>query len=88
MTYIQDVHYYIVLYLGHTVPIPIADHPSRATNHYGGHIYRVFILYQLPITHLGVPITTAVTVELYLHRHPYTNEAKEKVMPGRAQAVV
>jgi hypothetical protein len=43
-----------VLYLGHTVPIPIADHPSRGTYHYGGnggaipphhpYIYRVFIL--------------------------------------------
>jgi hypothetical protein len=88
MTYIQGVHYYLVLYLGHTVQIPIADHPSRATNHYGGHIYKVFILYQLPITHLGVPTYTAAMVALCLHRHPYTNEAKERVMPGRAQAMV
>jgi hypothetical protein len=47
-----------VLYLGHTVPIPITDHPSRATNHYGGngqpippYIYRVFIF-----THCRSPI--------------------------------
>jgi hypothetical protein len=74
---IKNTHYiyrvfilYPVLYLGYTVPKPIADsHLGVPTTTAAK--YRVFILYPLPITHLGIPINTAELVELYLHRHHY-----------------